>query len=121
MMTRYYLLVFFFLLFTIGGTSTFAADSGSSPDWQSSFDKVCAGTLNAMGLSIDELKALIERCATLDVEMAKFDSTRAKFYKKRLNLACNFYRVILDKKQLEKQFEDQLKLQLKLQSEKKAE
>src|SRR6185369_13383100 len=61
-----------------------AQESGKQETWQQEFDAVCSKTTDAMSLSIDELKSLIQRCDTLEPKIEKLDDTRRKVYLRRL-------------------------------------
>lgn len=97
---RCVLLLLIVLSLILAGSPLLASEAGSTPAWQASFDEVCAGTTNAMTLSAEELDALLGRCVALEVEIAQLDPTRAKIYGKRLDLACNLYRFVLQEKQV---------------------
>jgi len=68
------------------------------PEWQPEFNAVCAGTPEAMNLTVQELEEVLNRCSQLVGRIEQLDSGQAKFYRKRLALACNLYRFVLDEK-----------------------
>ncbi len=67
--------------------------------WQKEFDAVCSRTSDAMDLSKDELKNLIERCDKLKPTLQKLDETQRKVYLKRLEACRDLFTFMLESKE----------------------
>ena len=63
---------------------------------------MCSKTTDAMSLSIDELKSLIQRCDTLEPKIEKLDDTRRKVYLRRLKQCRGLYAYVLESKNNDK-------------------
>ena len=82
----------------------FAAQAASvarmTPQQQVAFAEVCAGTQNAMLLSVEELQALVKRCAALEERLDELNGqegkTERKVYTKRLKMCRDLYQFTLD-------------------------
>lgn len=70
--------------------------------WRTGFDDACAKTTDAMALSINELKSLIEKCEQLQKVIESQDETVRKVYLKRLQMCRNLYAFVLEAKRAEK-------------------
>ena len=70
--------------------------------WRTEFDDACAKTMDAMALSMDELKSLIGRCERLQKIVEQQDETVRKVYLKRLLMCKNLYAYVLEAKRDEK-------------------
>jgi hypothetical protein len=81
----------------------FLTEARCDESWRSGFDEACAKTTDAMALSRDELKALIEKCDRLQKIIETQDETVRKVYLKRLQMCKNLYVYVLDAKNSEKQ------------------
>ena len=71
--------------------------------WRAEFDAICAHSNNAMALSAEELKTLVERCDRLQKEIDAEEETVRKVFTKRLGLCRNLYTFVLETKQQEQQ------------------
>uniref|UniRef100_C6E2X1 Uncharacterized protein n=1 Tax=Geobacter sp. (strain M21) TaxID=443144 RepID=C6E2X1_GEOSM len=67
--------------------------------WQESFEKTCARTNDAMALSVEELRALVESCNALEKVIEKQEASVRKVYLKRLQLCKNLYAYMLEYRQ----------------------
>jgi len=70
---------------------------GEEP-WLTSFEQTCSRTGEAMTLSVDELKMLLERCAALQKVIETQQESVRKVYLKRLQLCRNLYAYMLEYK-----------------------
>lgn len=70
--------------------------------WQQEFDTVCSKTTDAMSLSADELKSLVQRCDTLEPKIEKLDESRKKVYLRRLKQCRGLYAYVLESKNNDK-------------------
>jgi hypothetical protein len=71
--------------------------------WRTDFDATCAQSNDAMALSKNELKKLIEQCDRLQKILETQDETVRKVYLKRLQLCKNLYVFVLEVKMQEQQ------------------
>ena len=71
--------------------------------WRTDFDATCAQSNDAMALSVNELKLLIEKCDRLQKVIEAQDETVRKVYSKRLQLCKNLYIFVLEAKIQEQQ------------------
>ena len=78
------------------------ASGTSVEEWQQQFDEVCSKTQDAMTLSAEELKSLIQRCDVLEPQIQKLDETRKKVYLRRLGQCRGLYAYVLEAKQKDK-------------------
>ena len=87
-------LIIFYIVFT---SSIYAHD------WKSEYEDICSKTSDAMALTEDELKKLIERCDRLKpvIEALEDESTK-KVYLKRLQMCRNLYNFCLEQKLIDK-------------------
>jgi hypothetical protein len=74
----------------------------ASEDWQKQFDDICSKTQDAMTLSVEELKALIQKCDSLEPQIQRLDDTRKKVYLRRLGQCRGLYAYVLDSKSKDK-------------------
>jgi len=68
-------------------------------DWKQEYAEVCAKTQNAMTLSVDELKNLIDRCDTLQGRIEELNGPQGsekKVYSKRLKMCRDLYSFALE-------------------------
>jgi len=74
-----------------------------SQDWKKEYEDICSKTSDAMALTEDELKTLIERCDRLKpVIEALDDESTKKVYLKRLQMCRDLYQFCLEQKLLKK-------------------
>ena len=66
--------------------------------WRTDFDAACAQSNDAMALSVNELKQLIEKCDQLQKVIDKQEETVRKVFLKRLQLCRNLYVFVLESK-----------------------
>lgn len=67
--------------------------------WRNDFNEVCEKTTEAMALSPQELKALIEKCDRVQKALAGEQETVVKVYTKRVKMCRDLYRYVLDSKE----------------------
>ena len=77
-------------------------ESNKQEAWQQEFDAVCSKTTDAMSLSNDELKSLVQRCDTLEPKIEKLDESRKKVYLRRLKQCRGLYAYVLESKNNDK-------------------
>jgi hypothetical protein len=70
-------------------------------DWKNEFVDICGKTDNAMSLSKEELKQLIERCDRLRLTVENQEETEKKVYLKRLRLCRELFAYVLESKEKE--------------------
>jgi hypothetical protein len=66
--------------------------------WKAEFDALCSKTGDAMNLSDEELRTLIERCDKLRPEMEKLDESAQRFYLRRLQKCRDLFQFVIDSK-----------------------
>jgi hypothetical protein len=66
--------------------------------WKMDFDVACAQSNEAMALSANELKTLIEKCDRLQKIIETQDETVRKVYLKRLQMCKNLFVFVLETK-----------------------
>lgn len=99
------ILLFGALLFPFSCAAQKTATAQSAPaaeDWQKQFDDICAKTQDAMVYSIEDLKALIQKCDALQPQVEKLDETRKKVYSRRLVQCRGLFAYVLESKQTDK-------------------
>ncbi len=64
--------------------------------WLEEFAAVCSKTQDAMTLSVEELRSLVERCDALVPAIARLEEPRRKVYTRRLEACRNLYQFVLD-------------------------
>ena len=64
--------------------------------WKSEFEAVCAKTQDAMLLSSDELRSLVERCDKLKPLVEALSEPERKVYSKRLAACRSLYAYVLE-------------------------
>lgn len=79
-----------------------AQEDSAKPSWQQEFEEICSKTQDAMTLSPEELKSLIERCDALLPRLEKLDESGKKVYLGRLRMCRGLYVYVLDSKNNEK-------------------
>lgn len=67
--------------------------------WQATFEKTCSKSNDAMTLSVEELRALVESCNALEQVIEKQEASVRKVYLKRLQLCKNLYAYMLEYRQ----------------------
>ena len=77
-------------------------ESGKQDVWQQEFDAVCSKTTDAMSLTTDELKSLVQRCDALEPKIEKLDESRRKVYLRRLKQCRGLYAYVLESKNNDK-------------------
>lgn len=80
----------------VAGGGAALASARAEEEWLAEFEAVCSKTQDAMTLSSDELRALVERCAKLRPRVAALDPSRRKVYERRLQLCRDLYQFVLD-------------------------
>ncbi|NJD56952.1 MAG: hypothetical protein FIA94_11185 [Nitrospirae bacterium] len=94
-----------FLLLTVpalhAGSSLLPPDSqiiqsAYAQDWKKEFAEICGKTDDAMSLSQEELKQLIEQCDKLKPIIEKQEETERKVYLKRLRLCRELFAYVLE-------------------------
>ncbi len=68
-------------------------------DWKAEFEAICARTQEAAGMTLDELKNLVNRCDELRPQIEKLDETQRKVYMKRLKMCRDLYAFVLETKE----------------------
>ncbi len=76
--------------------------SSSVEDWKKEFEDICAKTQDAMALTEDELRLLIERCDRLRSVIEGLDESTRKIYLRRLKMCRDMYIFALEEKILKK-------------------
>ncbi len=66
-----------------------------SVEWKQEFEDICSRTDNAMSLTVDELKQLIDRCDALQPLIEKLGETQKKVYLKKLQSCKNLYLFVI--------------------------
>lgn len=80
----------------------FAAESaGAEPQWKLEFRDICSKTDASMDLTVQELKALIERCDRLKPVIDKLEGAEGKVYSKRLKMCRDLFEYVLQSKEKE--------------------
>ncbi|WP_224960459.1 hypothetical protein [Geomonas subterranea] len=67
--------------------------------WQATFDDTCARSNQAMAMSVQELRDLLDRCDALRKVIETQEESVRKVYLKRLSLCRNLYAYMLEYKQ----------------------
>lgn len=76
----------------------YPAYADAQEQWQTEFNAICSKANEAMLLSADELKELINRSDKLKPVIEALDETRKKIYFKRLQRCKELYQFVLDEK-----------------------
>ena len=74
-------------------TFAFAQDG-----WKAEFDDICSKTGEAMSLSKEELKSLVEKCDKLMPKTEALDASQKKVYKKRLQKCRGLFVFMIESK-----------------------
>ena len=77
-------------------SSLWTAVAHAEDEWRAEFDDICGRTSDAMALSKDEVKGLIERCDRLKPRIEKLDESTAKVYLKRLTMCRDLFVFVLE-------------------------
>ena len=91
--------IFSFALWHGGDVSLDHGLVSAQESWKQEFEDICAKTQDAMTLSVEELKALVERCDRLKPEIEKLGETERKVYLKRLQMCRDLYAFVLESKE----------------------
>lgn len=67
--------------------------------WQETFEKTCSRSNEAMTMSVEELRSLLESCNALEKVIEKQEPSLRKVYLKRLQLCKNLYAYMLEYRQ----------------------
>jgi hypothetical protein len=67
--------------------------------WKQEFEEICAKTQDAMALSSEELKSLVERCDRLRPAIEALDESERKVYSRRLCACRDLYAYVLESRQ----------------------
>jgi Spy/CpxP family protein refolding chaperone len=78
-----------------------AKQSDQVESWQQEFDAVCGKTQDAMSLTAEQLKSLVQRCDALEPRIEKLDETRRKVYLRRLKQCRGLYAYVLESKNVD--------------------
>jgi len=96
------LIVVIGLVSMFGVQSVFYPQSAYAEDsWKTEFEDICAKTNDAMSLTKEELKTLIERCDKLKPLIETLDEAPKKVYLKRLKMCKELFIFVLDSKKNE--------------------
>jgi hypothetical protein len=68
-------------------------------DWRKEFDDVCSKTQDAMVISSEELKNLVDRCDRLKPRIEKLDESQRKVFLKRLQMCRDLYFFVLESRE----------------------
>jgi len=91
------------LIFLLTLIQVFYTTILNAQDWKKEYEDICSKTSDAMSLTEDELKTLIERCDRLkSVIEALDDESTKKVYLKRLQMCRDLYQFCLEQKLLKK-------------------
>jgi hypothetical protein len=64
--------------------------------WKAEFAEVCSKTQDAMALTSDELRGLVERCDRLKPVLEQLDEPVRKVYTRRVQACRDLYQFVLD-------------------------
>jgi len=64
--------------------------------WKTEFNSICSKTDDAMALSIEENKKLVERCDKLKVVLETLDESTRKVYVRRLQMCRDLFAFVVD-------------------------
>jgi hypothetical protein len=67
-------------------------------DWKADFEDICAKTQDAMALTREELRSLVDRCDRLRPRIEKLDESASKVYLRRLQMCRDLYVFALESK-----------------------
>jgi hypothetical protein len=84
------------ILLAISLAASLAARAAAPPDWRKEFDEVCGRTQDAMSLSTDELRSLVERCDKLRPAIDALEESQRKVYTRRLQACRDLYQFVRD-------------------------
>jgi hypothetical protein len=90
--------------FSIGAPASMSVVVSAVPafageDWKDDFDDICGKTQDAMSLSVEELKSLIERCDRLKAKVEAMDGSARKVALKRVQMCRDLYSFVLEQKE----------------------
>jgi hypothetical protein len=66
------------------------------PAWQAEFEAVCSKTQDAMELSIEELRSLVDRCDKLQPQIDALEESARKVWSTRLKACRDLYAFVLE-------------------------
>ncbi|RJQ19893.1 MAG: hypothetical protein C4560_05830 [Nitrospiraceae bacterium] len=66
--------------------------------WRNEFDDICSRTQEAMLITEDELRTLVERCDKLNPLIQQLSETQKKIYSKRLQMCKELFTFMLESK-----------------------
>lgn len=73
--------------------------ANAQEEWRKEFDDICAKTQDAMALTTDELKSLIDRCDKLKPLIEELEGAQKKVYLRRLSMCRDLYAFVLESKE----------------------
>ena len=77
------------------------SSAAAQEDWEKEFQAVCGKTDDAMTLTIQELRTLVERCDDLKASIDKLEGSARKVFMKRLQMCRDLYAFTLETKEQE--------------------
>lgn len=77
----------------------FCQNANAEQDWKAEFDDICSKTNDAMSLTKEEIKSLVERCDKLKPIIEKLDESVKKVYLKRLQMCKDMLVFIIESKE----------------------
>jgi len=72
--------------------------AAAQENWKAEFEDICAKTQDAMALTKEELRSLVDRCDRLRPRIEKLDESASKVYLKRLQMCRDLYVFSLESK-----------------------
>lgn len=79
-----------------------SSSDDASEAWLKEFNDVCSQTQDAMAMSVDQLRSLVQRGDRLEQQMDRLDETRRKVYSKRLQQCRGLFAYVLESKTKDK-------------------
>lgn len=70
--------------------------AGETAEWRREFDDICGRTMDAQGMSREELAQLISRCDKLRPQIEKLEESERKVFLRRLQMCSDLYKYVLD-------------------------
>ena len=67
--------------------------------WRTEFDDLCSKTQDAMVLTPEELRKLVERCDRLKPSLETLEESQRKVYTKRLQSCRDLYYFVIESKE----------------------
>ena len=81
------------------GSGQQAAVSSAGDGWKREFEAVCSRTDDAMEMTPEELKSLVERCDNITPQIEALEPSARKVYLKRLRLCRELFFYVLGTKE----------------------